>query len=85
MFYSCQLWLYSFVDKTMKTNKGIMHVWHEGTAGRGSSELRSCLNKVLRENESNTNNLYLSSDGCVGQNKNRAIVVFLQSLIKDRV
>ena len=85
MFYARQLWLYNFGVHDCKVDDGIMHVWHEGIAGRGSSEVCSCLDKVLRGNRRATTHLYLFSDGCVGQNKNRALVVFLQSLVEANI
>ena len=40
---------------------------------------------MLRGNGRATTHLYLFSDGCVGQNKNRAMVVFLQSLVEANI
>lgn len=85
MFYSRMLWLYNFGIHDCRTGEGIMNVWCETEAGRGSSEVCSCLNKVLVENRRNAKRLVLFSDGCVGQNKNRAMVIFLQTLIEAKV
>ncbi|GFO24629.1 hypothetical protein PoB_007245500 [Plakobranchus ocellatus] len=61
-----------------------MHMWNENEAGRGSSEVCSALKKTLlarKRSEYPT----LFSDGCCGQNKNKTMLFFLQSLIEQGI
>ena len=84
MFYCRMLWTYTFALHNCSTNEGIMHLWNETVAKRGSSEVASCLNSTLKTRHQNESHLILFSDGCPGQNKNKAVVMFLQSLIEDQ-
>lgn len=43
MFYLHQLWVYNFGIHTCKDDSAVMCVWNETIAGRGSSEIISCL------------------------------------------
>lgn len=87
MFYSRMLWTYNFGLHDMKTGDGIMHLWSESEAGRGSSEVCSCLrDTLLRRHEIHQGiDLVLFSDGCSGQNKNKAMMNFLFQLAKEGV
>ena len=67
-----QLW-------SSRHENGIMHVWDESTALRGSSEVCSCLESTLSSRHRKATHLVLFSDGCCGQNKNKAMLTFLSS------
>lgn len=83
MFYCRMLWTYNFALHDCKTNDGIMHLWNETIAKRGSSEVCSCLNLTLNARKNNEQHLILFSDGCGGQNRNKAVMHFLLSLIEN--
>ena len=87
MFYSRMLWTYNFGLHDAKTEDGIMHMWSEAEAGRGSSEVCSCLRETLlkRHETHRADHLILFSDGCAGQNKNKAVMNFLFELAKHGV
>ncbi|MEM6612842.1 MAG: hypothetical protein AAF652_11440, partial [Cyanobacteria bacterium P01_C01_bin.72] len=85
MFYCRMLWTYNFALHDCKTQDGIMHLWDETIAKRGSSEVCSCLQYTLNARKNNEENLILFSDGCCGQNRNKAMVSFLLSLIQNKV
>ena len=83
MFYSRMLWVYNFGVHNCNNGDGYMNIWHEGVAARGSSEVCSCLFKIIRNNTKRSPNLVLFSDGCVGQNKNKTFITFLQYLVEN--
>ncbi|GFO05162.1 hypothetical protein PoB_003166700 [Plakobranchus ocellatus] len=70
-----------------KTGDGLMHLWGEVEASRGSSEVASSLRQTLlkRHERYQGKNLILSSDGCAGQNKNKAMVIFLSGLVSEGI
>lgn len=47
VFYKRQLWLYNVGVHSGKQNKGYCYFWAEGTAGRGSQEVLSCLKEHI--------------------------------------
>ena len=83
VFYCRQLWVYNFGIHDCIADEGIMHLWDETTAKRGSSEVASCLQRCLSQRSTGAKSLVLFSDGCAGQNKNRVIATFLLKLIHD--
>ena len=70
VFYKRQLWTYNLGIHDCKTSKAYMHMWHEGTASRGSQEVASCLHQHLKSNGSTAKHLIAFSDACGGQNRN---------------
>ena len=83
VFYCRQLWMYNFGVHDCVRDKGIMHLWDETTAKRGSCEVASCLDYCFLNRNSGAKHLVLFSDGCGGQNKNRIECTFLLKLIHD--
>ena len=83
VFYCRQLWVYNFGIHDCVSDKGVMHLWDETTAKRGSSEVASCLHRCLSQRSTGAKHLVLFSDGCPGQNKNRIIATFLLKLVHD--
>ena len=83
VFYCRQLWVYNFGIHDCVSDKGVMHLWDETTAKRGSSEVASCLYRCLSQRSTGAKHLVLFSDGCPGQNKNRIIATFLLKLVHD--
>ena len=63
-FYMRQLWTYNFGIHDLKTGDGIMHIWDESTARRGSSEVCSCLENIILGMHCQADHLVLFSDGC---------------------
>ncbi|MES9884547.1 MAG: hypothetical protein ABW185_27190, partial [Sedimenticola sp.] len=82
MFYSRMLWVYNFGLHDCTTGDGIMHLWNETTAKRGSSEVCSCLLQTVRERHTMAEKLVLFSDGCSGQNKNKTVISTLAQMTK---
>ena len=83
LFYMRQLWTYNFGVHDLKTGDGIMHIWDESEAQRGSSEVCSCLEHTILGRYEKAKHLVLFSDSCAGQNKNKAMLTFLASLSAD--
>ena len=74
MFYSRMMWVYNFGVHDASTGDGIMHLWDETVAKRGSSEVCSCLQSTILSRHTNAKRLVVFSDSCCGQNKNKAIL-----------
>ena len=83
VFYCHQLWVYNFGIHDCVSDKGVMCLWDETTAKRGSSEVASCLHRCLSRRSTGAKLLVLFSDGCPGQNKNMIIATFLLKLVHD--
>lgn len=84
-FYLRQMWMYNFGTHivTKEGDKAVMCSWTEDQAGRGSSEILSCLLTILELEESvkNKDHLIFWSDSCAGQNKNYLLICLYQYLI----
>lgn len=84
-FYLRQMWLYNFGIHiiTKEGDKSVMCSWTEDQAGRGSSEVVSCLLTALEGEESlrDKDHLVIWSDSCAGQNKNFLMICLYQYLI----
>ena len=83
VFYARQLWVHNFGVHDCVDNTGIMHMWDGSTAKRGSCEVASCLESLLKERSTGAQRLVLFSDGCSGQNKNRVVVAFFLRLVQS--
>ena len=82
-FYKRQLWTYNTGIHDCNTEKGYMCVWSENVAGRGASEIGSCLLRFFDSVQITEKHLITYSDSCGGQNKNRHIVALWWYLIKQ--
>ena len=83
-FYSRCLWVYNLGINILSENKGIMCMWEETSSKRGSQEVASSVEEFLRtRNLSGVMHLQSFSDGCIGQNKNKYIVIFLFYFINE--
>ena len=81
IFYTRLLWTYNFGVHDCSSDDGIMHIWSEHTAARGSSEVCSSLMKNVLERKRGEF-LVFFSDGCGGQNKNKSMNFFCQKLVE---
>lgn len=63
-----------------------MCLWDESVTGRGGNEIASCLLKVLLcPNFPKRKNLVMWSDNCIGQNKNKIILMLLIYLVSNGI
>ena len=81
MFYLRQLWVYNFGIHVCDTGSAIMCIWNECIAGRGSSEIVSCLKQYFSSCQPSATRLVCYSDSCFGQNKNFTLICFWNTLI----
>ena len=81
MFYLRQLWVYNFGIHLCSDESAFMCVWNECIAGRGSSEIVSCLLEYFTNNKPHVKRLTCYSDSCFGRNKNTQMICFWEWLI----
>lgn len=77
MFYSRQLSNYNLGLHVADTNVGIMCLWDESLSGRGGNEVGSVILKALLSHDifATKDKLIVWSDNCIGQNKNRMLLM----------
>lgn len=86
MFYSRQLSCFNFGVHLSDTDDAFMCIWDESVTGRGGNEIASCLLKVIsHQNFHKRNNLVIWSDNCIGQNKNKIILMLLIYLVSKGI
>ena len=77
IFYQRQLAVYNFGIHFLADNSATMSIWNETIAGRGASEICSCLLKTLTLlPPSHPRRLIVWSDACGAQNRNWYTVAF---------
>lgn len=86
MFYSRQLSCFNFGIHVADTDDAFMCLWDESLTGRGGNEIASCLQKVFSHPDFiKRQNLVLWCDNCIGQNKNKIILMLLIFLVATGV
>lgn len=85
MFYLRQLSCYNLGIHVGDTSTAFMCLWHEGITGRGGNEISSCIWKVLKSKITTKKILNIWSDNCIGQNKNKMVLLTLMLLVKDGI
>lgn len=84
VFYSRQLWMYNFCIHSGTTGISHFYMYDETLARRGPSEVVSFLHHYLDHYLSpDVRKLYLFSDNCGGQNKNKTMMQFLYTLTRS--
>ena len=70
LFYKRKLSCYNLSVYDMATKDAALYMWHEAVAGRGSSEIASCVYNYLCELPQHVTSVTMYSDTCGGQNRN---------------
>jgi len=70
LFYKRKLSTYNLTVYSLGNKDCVNYMWHEGTGGRGSGEIASCVYKYLSDLPVNVRVVTLFSDSCGGQNRN---------------
>jgi hypothetical protein len=82
VLYSRQAWHYVFGIHNIGTCEVVMYTYHEGEETRGQNDVTSMLLHYLKNNlPADTSELWLFSDGCSEQNKNRVMLQFANTLV----
>ncbi|CAH1108437.1 unnamed protein product [Psylliodes chrysocephalus] len=84
-FYLRKLWKYNFGIHDCVNNKGYMYMWSENIAKRGSDEICSMLLKHFKNHQPTSEELFVYSDNCGGQNKNWLVMAFWLNLVRSKV
>lgn len=74
--------MYNFCIHDTGSDKASMFLWPETIAGRGSSEIASCILQYFKTTPLTAKRLLVFSDNCSGQNKNFNIMSLWQYLIE---
>lgn len=74
VYYKRKLSTYNLTVYSLADNSCTCYMWHEGTAGRGSSDIASCISKYLQSQRPEIQKAVLFSDMCSGQNRNQFFV-----------
>lgn len=79
IFYKSRLSNFNLTFYNLASKECYCFVWNESVSKRGSSEIASCLFKVLEEysRKQNVTTIDLFADGCYAQNKNSIIATML--------
>ena len=77
-FYKRKLGVYNFSVYDLTSAAGYCYMWPEHIAGRGSNEMATCvMDYIKRKSQEGFKIIYLFSDNCPGQNRNRFIPTML--------
>ncbi len=77
-YYKRKLGVYNCSVYDLTTAEGFCYMWPEHLAGRGSNEIASCvLDYIKKKSEEGYKIVFLFSDNCPGQNRNRYIPTML--------
>src|SRR6218665_14086 len=71
VYYKRKLSTYNLTVYSLATHECTCYMLHEGTAGRGSSDIASCMLKFIQKQPNTTKKLVLFSGTCGGQNRNQ--------------
>ena len=79
--------LYNLIIHLSNNNvdNGFMHIWTESTAGRGSTEIASCLLAFAELSPINKGKLVAWSDSCARQNKNFFVICMWMILVQKGI
>ncbi|CAH1110861.1 unnamed protein product [Psylliodes chrysocephalus] len=84
MFYYRQLWLYGFEIHDLKMDQGHFYTYHEGQAAKGPNEVGTIINDYVQKMSAEIQELYIFSNGCLGQNCNNTVVRYLLALASSK-
>ena len=84
LYYRRKLSTYNCTVYNLGNQDVHCYMWHEGTGGRGSSEIASCLYAYINSLASHVKHLIIYSDTCGGQNRNRNLSAMFLFAIQTR-
>lgn len=84
VFYKRQLWCYNLCIYSGKTGQSYFYMYDEITGKKGQNEVISFLNHFLKNKlSSGVKKMYIFTDNCSSQNKNKALFQYLYTIVKS--
>lgn len=84
IYYKSRLSVFNLTIYNIVTRKCCCFVWNETDSRRGSSEISSCLYKMLQlYDEAKVKKVNLFADGCSGQNRNSVVASTLLYIVHN--
>lgn len=84
VFYKRQIWCYNLCIYSGKTGQSFFYMYDEITGKKGQNEVISFFNHFFRYKlSSGVKKLYIFTDNCSSQNKNKALFQYLYTIIKS--
>lgn len=71
LYYKRKLATYNLTVFSLSDKSVTCYMWHEAIAGRGSSEIATCIQKFSASLPQSVTHLIMYSDTCGGQNRNQ--------------
>jgi hypothetical protein len=83
-YYKRKLSSYNFTVYSLSDGKGTCFLWNETEGQRGSCEIHvaTCLHLYLNSLSPCTEQVTLFSDSCIGQNRNKFVVMVLMDFLE---
>ena len=84
MYYKRKLAVYNLSIFDICTKEATCYMWPETVAGRGSSEISSCVyDYISKRGEEGYTRISMYSDKCGGQNRNRGMVTMMLEAVQQ--
>lgn len=85
VFYKRQLWCYNFCIHSAKSGKSHFFMYNETISKKGPNEVISFLHYYIKNIlNPNVKKLYLFSDNCSAQNKNKTLLQYLSAIMNTQ-
>lgn len=83
-FYLRQIWMYNFCINSSKHGKAYFYMYDEVTGKKTPNETISFLDHYLENTlDKDVKTLYIFSDNCGAQNKNKSLMQYLYTLVRN--
>ena len=83
LFYRRKLATYNLTTYNLDNHTVNCFMWHEGAAGRGSSEIATCMHRYLKSLPDQVKRVIFISDTCSGQKRNQFFSAMCLNAVKS--